>query len=97
MRHHAQGPRSATRSAGGNRRTRFCSRSTAGLDSGGAENGDKCAWTFNVPYVTFRDGSEWKIQGEWSDAAYNAGKGYPDSAGQDERLDGDSGNEPPSP
>jgi hypothetical protein len=51
-------------------------------DSSGAENGDKCAWTFNVPYVTFTDGRQWKIQGEWSNAAYTAGTGYPNSAGQ---------------
>ena len=25
----------------------------AWYDSQGQENGDKCAWTFNVPYVTF--------------------------------------------
>lgn len=66
-------------------------------DSGGAENGDKCAWTFNVPYVKFADGSEWKIQGEWSNAAYNGLTGYPNSAGQDGCLDGDAGGEPPSP
>ena len=57
-------------------------------DSSGAENGDKCAWTFNVPYVTFTDGSLWKIQGEWSNAAYTAGTGYPNSAGQKGCLSG---------
>jgi hypothetical protein len=69
-------------------------------DSGGAENGDKCVWTFNVPYVTFPKGStwtEWKIQGEWSNAAYNGGTGYPNSAGQDGCLDGDDANEPATP
>ena len=57
-------------------------------DSSGAENGDKCAWTFNVPSVTFTDGSNWKVQGEWSNAAYNAGTGYPNSSGQRGCLDG---------
>jgi hypothetical protein len=54
----------------------------AWYDSSGAENGDKCAWTFNVPSVTFSNGSVWKIQGEWSNKAYTAGTGYPNSSGQ---------------
>ncbi len=70
---------------------------TGWYDAGGAENGDKCAWTFKVPYVTFSDGSHWKVQGEWSNAAYNGGSGYLNSAGQDGCLDGDTGNEPPNP
>jgi len=57
-------------------------------DSQGNENGDKCAWTFNVPYVTFSNGSIWKVQGEWSNAAYNAGTGYPNLSGQRGCLDG---------
>jgi hypothetical protein len=57
-------------------------------DSSGAENGDKCAWTFNVPFVKFTDGSVWKLQGEWSNAAYNGGTGYPNSSGQKGCLDG---------
>jgi hypothetical protein len=60
----------------------------AWYDSSGAENGDKCAWTFNVPLVTFSNGSQWKIQGEWSNAAYTAGTGYPSSSGQKGCLDG---------
>ncbi|HWN57237.1 MAG TPA: hypothetical protein VNO74_04005 [Methylomirabilota bacterium] len=63
-------------------------RSGGWYDSGGAENGDKCAWTFNVPLVTFSDGGQWKIQGEWSNAAYNAGTGYADSSGLKGCLDG---------
>ena len=51
-------------------------------DGSGAENGDKCAWTFGAPLVTFSNGTQWKIQGEWSNAAYNAGTGYPNSSGQ---------------
>lgn len=57
-------------------------------DSRGQENGDKCAWTFNVPLVTFSNGSQWKIQGEWSNNAYNSGIGYPNSSGQKGCLDG---------
>jgi len=57
-------------------------------DSSGNENGDKCAWTFNVPYVKFSNGSIWKVQGEWSNAAYNSNTGYPNSSGQNGCLDG---------
>ena len=60
----------------------------AWYDASGQENGDKCAWTFNVPYVTFSNGSQWKIQGEWSNAAYTAGTGYPNSSGQNGCLAG---------
>jgi hypothetical protein len=60
----------------------------AWYDSSGAENGDKCAWTFNVPSVSFPNGTSWKVQGEWSNAAYTAGTGYPNSSGQKGCLDG---------
>jgi hypothetical protein len=60
----------------------------AWYDSKGSENGDKCAWTFNVPSVTLSNGTSWKLQGEWSNAAYTAHTGYPNSAGQDGCLDG---------
>jgi hypothetical protein len=60
----------------------------AWYDNSGAENGDKCAWTFNAPYVTFSNGSMWKLQGEWSNQAYSAGTGYPNSYGQKGCLDG---------
>jgi hypothetical protein len=63
-------------------------RGAGWFDSGGAENGDKCAWTFNVPSVTFSNGTQWKIQGEWSNNAYNTNTGYPNSSGQDGCLDG---------
>jgi hypothetical protein len=60
----------------------------AWYDSQGEENGDKCAWTFGAPLVTFSNGSSWKIQGEWSNAAYTAGTGYPNSSGQKGCLSG---------
>ena len=60
----------------------------AWYDSSGSENGDKCAWTFNVPSVSFPNGTTWKLQGEWSNAAYSAGTGYPNSSGQGGCLDG---------
>jgi hypothetical protein len=60
----------------------------AWYDSSGAENGDKCAWKFNVPSVTFSNRTKWKVQGEWSNAAYDAGTGYPNSSGQNGCLDG---------
>ncbi len=60
----------------------------AWYDSSGSENGDKCAWTFGAPLVTFTNGVQWKIQGEWSNAAYSAGTGYPNSSGQKGCLSG---------
>ncbi|MFN8621412.1 MAG: hypothetical protein U0869_11765, partial [Chloroflexota bacterium] len=63
-------------------------RLNAWYDSSGAENADKCAWTFNVPLVRFPGGSQWKIQGEWSNAAYTAGTGYANRSGQKGCVDG---------
>jgi len=60
----------------------------AWYDSSGSENGDKCAWTFGAPLVTFSDGNQWKLQGEWSNAAFTAGTGYPNSSGQNGCLSG---------
>ncbi len=62
-------------------------------DSGGAENGDKCVWTFNVPSVTLSNGSTWKMQDEWSNYAYTNKFGYPNSSGQKGCLDGDTADE----
>ena len=54
----------------------------AWYDSAGQENGDKCAWTFGAPLVTFSNNTQWKVQGEWSNAAYTAGTGYANKSGQ---------------
>ena len=60
----------------------------AWYDSSGAENGDKCAWTFGGPLASFSNGSKWKLQGEWSNAAFTAGTGYPNSSGQNGCIGG---------
>jgi hypothetical protein len=60
----------------------------AWYDSSGAENSDKCAWTFGTPLLTFSNGSEWKIQGNWSNHAYDTSTGYPNSSGQRGCIDG---------
>jgi len=59
----------------------------AWYDSNGSENSDKCAWTFGTPLLSF-SGSQWKIQGNWSNDAFNASSGYPNSSGQRGCLDG---------
>jgi hypothetical protein len=41
------------------------------FDSAGQENGDKCAWSFGVPSVTLSNGSRWRLQGEWTNAAFD--------------------------
>jgi hypothetical protein len=45
------------------------------FDNSGAENADKCAWTFSSKLVQFKN-SSWKIQGNWSNAAYGTGSSY---------------------
>ncbi|HSN26448.1 MAG TPA: hypothetical protein VLT45_09185 [Kofleriaceae bacterium] len=55
-------------------------RGNTWYDSSGAENGDKCAWTFNGLVTVGND--KWLLQGEWSNAAYTAGTGVANSSGQ---------------
>jgi len=44
-------------------------------DASGNENSDKCSWVF-PEVVTLTNGSQWVVQGNWSNAAYTAGTGY---------------------
>ncbi len=60
----------------------------AWYDSNGQENSDKCAWAFGTPLLTFSNTSQWKVQGNWSNAAYNAGTGYANNSGQLGCIDG---------
>lgn len=55
-------------------------RGTGWFDSGNGENGDKCAWSFHND-VTI-GGKSWKLQMEWSNAAYTAGTGFANLSGQ---------------
>jgi hypothetical protein len=47
----------------------------AWYDSQGAENADKCAWTFGKKLLNL-GGTSWKIQGNWSNNAYDTSTGY---------------------
>jgi hypothetical protein len=62
----------------------------AWYDGAGNENGDKCAWAFGSSYVTFSNGTQWKVQGNWSNTAYNKGIGYANNSGQHGCIDGSS-------
>jgi hypothetical protein len=55
-------------------------RGAGWYDSGGAENGDKCAWSFHNT-VSF-GGKQWWLQMEWSNAAYDSSSGYANLSGQ---------------
>jgi hypothetical protein len=48
----------------------------AWYDNSGSENADKCAWTFGNTLLPFNNGTYWKVQGNWSNNAYNSGTGY---------------------
>jgi hypothetical protein len=60
----------------------------AWYDASGAENSDKCAWTFGTPLLSFSNRSQWKIQGNWSNHAFDTNTGYPNSSGQNGCIDG---------
>ena len=38
-------------------------------------------------FVTFSNGSQWTAQAEWSNAAFTAGTGFPNSSGQHGCID----------
>jgi len=57
-------------------------RLSAWYDSSGGENGDKCAWSFPPVLSTFNNQSQWKLQMEWSNAAFTAGTGLANRSGQ---------------
>jgi hypothetical protein len=61
---------------------------TAWFDRQGNENADKCAWVFPNNYLTFSNGTQWKVQPNWSNNAYNSGTGAPNSKGQKGCIDG---------
>jgi hypothetical protein len=68
-------------------------RGSGWYDRSGAENSDKCAWTFGADYLTFIPGqnsTRWKIQGNWSNAAYNANQGYVDGSKVRGCIDGEN-------
>jgi hypothetical protein len=48
---------------------------SAWYDASGAENSDKCAWTFGAQPLKLGN-TTWKIQGNWSNAAYDSDAGY---------------------
>ena len=51
-------------------------------DQSGSENGDKCSWVYPPVLSTLSNGTQWKLQMEWSNAAYKAGNGLPNLSGQ---------------
>ena len=54
----------------------------AWYDAQGYENSDKCAWVFGAPLLNFTNATKWKLQGNWSNAAYTAGTGFANRSGQ---------------
>jgi hypothetical protein len=72
-------------------------RGTGMYDRQGYENSDKCAWDFGPTLIQIGS-SQWKIQGNWSNAAYNSNadsdpfnnRGYANEKGQKGCIDGGS-------
>lgn len=60
---------------------------TAWYDSTGEEIGDKCAWSFSGNRDVFSNGSQWKLQMEWSNSAYSSGTGLANLSGQKGCID----------
>jgi hypothetical protein len=48
---------------------------TSWLDANGQETADKCFFLFDDPFVTFSNGTQWKIQSNWSNYAHDNGIG----------------------
>jgi hypothetical protein len=69
----------------------------AWYDSSGSENADKCAWSFSGSLLTFSNNTTWKIQGNWSNLAFNGGFGYLNLSGQPGCLDGSNNYGPVAP
>src|SRR5262249_38252008 len=67
----------------------------AWFDSTGGENSDKCAWAFGTPLLSFSNKSQWKIQGNWSNRAFDTNTGYPNRSGQNGCIDGGNFRENP--
>jgi hypothetical protein len=57
-------------------------RGNSWYDYAGNEIGDKCAWSFPPVLSKLSNGSVWKLQMEWSNAAYSNSTGLPNAAGQ---------------
>jgi hypothetical protein len=59
-------------------------RGSAWYDSSGQENADKCAWSFPAGdgLSTLYDGSKFKIQMTWSNAAFSSSTGLANRSGQ---------------
>ena len=49
---------------------------------GTGEIGDKCNGVFDTTFVTFSNGSNWHVQPEWSNAAYQAQTGHLNASGE---------------
>ena len=71
-------------------------RGSGWFDASGNENGDKCAWSFSGTLLTFSNGTNWKIQGNWSNSVFSGGGlgGFSNTSGQKGCIDG-SGPYPP--
>lgn len=57
-------------------------------DAAGSENGDKCNWVFDAP-VKLANGSIWKLQDEWSNAAFDRRSGSRNADGDPGCAQGD--------
>jgi len=71
---------------------------TAWFDALGQENADKCAFSFSGTLLTFTNGTQWKIQGNWSNTAFTNGSGaFSNQNGQLGCIDGSPSFPPVAP